>query len=208
MEQHTLAGQVALVTGSGRGLGRAVADRLAALGANVAVHDITTDAPAEFGEGADLEAVVAAVAKHGTKVTGVTGDIGDEGAVRAFVAQAEAALGPITILINCAGGDIAARGGKPQPNNALGIPIEDVRALLDRNLIGTMLVCRAVCPGMMERKGGAVVKLCPRRRRMWVWAMEWSMLLPRRQSCNGRAAWLKNCVRTGCALMRSAPARP
>ncbi|MBA3944737.1 MAG: SDR family oxidoreductase [Herpetosiphonaceae bacterium] len=157
MQQQTLAGQVALVTGSGRGLGRAVAGRLAELGADVAVHDISAEAAAEFGEAEHLDAVVADLARQGGKVVGVTGDIADEAAVGAFVKQAEAALGPISILVNCAGGDIAARGGKPQPNNALGIPLEDVRALLDRNLIGTMVVCRAVCPGMVERRGGVVV---------------------------------------------------
>src|SRR5580765_7175385 len=115
MQQQTLSGQIALVTGSGRGLGRAVATRLAELGADVAIHDVTREAPAEFGEAENLDAVVAALAAHGGRVTGVTGNIGDEAAVGAFVAQAEAALGPISILVNCAGGDIAARGGKPQP---------------------------------------------------------------------------------------------
>jgi 2-hydroxycyclohexanecarboxyl-CoA dehydrogenase len=159
MHQRTLEGQVALVTGSGRGLGRAIAARLAGLGADVAIHDVTREAPAEFGEAASLDEVVADIARHGTKTIAVTGDIADEAAVRALVGLAEGALGPIGILVNCAGGDIAARGGKPRPNDALGIPLEDIHALLDRNLIGTMLVCRAVCPGMRERRSGAVVNI-------------------------------------------------
>ena len=52
-----LRGQVALVTGSGRGLGRAIAARLGQLGAAVAVHDITADAPAEFKEARDIHDV-------------------------------------------------------------------------------------------------------------------------------------------------------
>ncbi len=159
MEGRMLEGEVALVTGSGRGLGRAIVERLAELGADVVVHDISTTAPAEYGEDADLDAVVAALARHGGKVIAVTGDIADESTLQRMVAQPEEALGPITILVNCAGGDIGARGGKPQPNNALGIPIEDLRAMIDRNLVGTMLACRAVCPGMVERRRGAVVNI-------------------------------------------------
>src|SRR5262245_36503598 len=134
MQQRTLTGQVALVTGSGRGLGRAIATRLAELGAAVAVHDISHDGPAEFGEAASLGEVASDLARHGAKTIAVVGDIADEAAVGALTDQIESALGPISILVNCAGGDIAARGGKPKPNDALGIPLEDIHALIDRNL--------------------------------------------------------------------------
>jgi 3-oxoacyl-[acyl-carrier protein] reductase len=155
---------VALVTGSGRGLGYAIATRLAEQGASVALHDIDEMAPAAFGEAASLSDAAARlrerVREHGARVTTVTGNVGDEAAVQALVRQAEADLGPITILVNCAGGDIAAKGNrKPEPNDALHIPIEDLRAIIDRNLIGTMLVCRAVCPGMVERLRGSVINI-------------------------------------------------
>lgn len=157
--EFSLKGQVAWVTGSGRGLGHAVACRLAELGADIAVHDQTEQAPAEFGEFDDLAASEAAVATRGTKTYAVTGDIADEARVHAMAREIETALGPITILVNVAGGDIAARGGKPKPNNALDIKLEDVRALLDRNLIGTMLACRAVVPDMIARRHGSVVNV-------------------------------------------------
>lgn len=156
---HELRNQVALVTGSGRGLGSTIARRLAELGCAVAVHDISPSAPAEFGEAKDLAEVAARLEQLGVRATAVTGDISDEAAVKEMATRVEAALGPVTILVNCAGGDIAAKGGKPQPNNALGIPIADVRAIFDRNLFGTMIVCRTVCPGMIARRSGAVVNI-------------------------------------------------
>ena len=151
---------VALVTGSGRGLGYAIATRLAERGAAVALHDIDEAAPAVFGEAASLSDAAARLRELGARVTTVTGNVGDESAVQQLVQKIEAELGPITILVNCAGGDIAAQGNrKPDPNDALHIPIEDLRAIIDRNLIGTMLVCRAVCPGMIERRRGSVINI-------------------------------------------------
>lgn len=154
------ADSVALVTGSGRGLGYTIAARLVELGAAVAIHDIDENAPAAFGEAANLTEVAARLRALSGRVTTVTGNVGDEHAVQAMVDHTTAELGPITILVNCAGGDIAAKGNmKPQPNDALHIPIEDLRAIIDRNLIGTMLVCRAVCPGMVERQRGSVINI-------------------------------------------------
>jgi 2-hydroxycyclohexanecarboxyl-CoA dehydrogenase len=157
--EYSLAGQVAFVTGSGRGIGHAIAVRLAELGADVVVHDRATDAPAEFDEFADLPASEADVARFGTRTCALVGDIADEARVAAMTREAEAVLGPVSILVNAAGGDIAAAGGKPKPNTALGIKMDDVKALLDRNLIGTMLMCRALVPGMIARRSGAVVNI-------------------------------------------------
>jgi len=157
--EYSLNGQVALVTGSGRGLGHAIAVRLAELGADVAVHDQHERAPAEFGEFPDVMAARADLDRCAVRTCAVLGDIADEASVRAIARDVEASLGPVTILVNAAGGDIAAAGGKPDPNNALEIKMTDVRALLERNLIGTMLVCRAIVPGMIARRSGAVVNV-------------------------------------------------
>ena len=154
-----LQGKVALITGSGRGLGRAMATALAKSGAAVVVHDISEEAPAEFGEAQTLTEVAASMEGFGVPAVSVTGDVSDEKAVAELVAKAQDALGPISILVNCAGGDIAAKGGKPQPNDVLNVPMEDVHAILNRNLISTMLLCRAVCPGMRERKAGSVINI-------------------------------------------------
>lgn len=114
-----LRGKVALVTGSGRGLGRTIAESLARMGADIAIHDLSNEAPARFGEATDLPTVAKQLAALGVKTAAVTGDISQESAVSGLVAGAEKALGPISILVNCAGGDIGASGNKPNPNNAL-----------------------------------------------------------------------------------------
>ena len=158
-KEFSLKGEVALVTGSGRGLGHAIAVRLAELGADVAIHDYDEKSPAEFNEFADLNAALAPVARHGTRTHVVVGDIGDEAAVKSIAHEVEAALGPVTILVNAAGGDIGAKGGKPNPNNALHVKLEDIRALLNRNLVGTMLMCQAIVCGMVDRRNGSVVNI-------------------------------------------------
>jgi len=150
-------GAVALVTGSGRGLGRRIAEKLSSLGAAIAIHDIDETAPAQYGEAASLSEVAASLAGEGRQAVGVTGDITDEAAVTRMIREVERALGPVSILVNCAGGDIAAAGGKPSPNGALDIAIKDAVAVMNRNFLGTFLMCRAIVPGMASRHRGAVV---------------------------------------------------
>src|SRR5579871_1112046 len=154
-----LTGNVALVTGSGRGLGRAMAERLAELGADVAIHDLTWTAPAKFGEAPDLGEVAKAIAGHGVRTVAVTGNIGDKAAVAKMREEIEAKLGHVDILVNCAGGDIGASGGKPVPNDSLGIPLEDVRALTENNFYGTILVCQAFVPPMVKAGSGSVINI-------------------------------------------------
>jgi 3-oxoacyl-[acyl-carrier protein] reductase len=151
-------GEVALVTGSGRGLGRMIAETLLANGAAVALHDINEEAPAAFGESPSLTALAEELSRAaGAKVMAVTGDITKQDDIAAILQKIEAGLGPISILVNCAGGDIAAKGGKPNPNDALNISLEDAHAVMNRNFFGTMLMCRAVVPGMVARNKGSVI---------------------------------------------------
>jgi 3-oxoacyl-[acyl-carrier protein] reductase len=157
---RTLTGKVALVTGAGRGLGRAFAERLAAMGANVAIHGMRENGPAEYGEGSTLTAVAEAVAaEHGVRTISVLGDLTLGADIARVVETTERMLGPVDILVHNAGGDIAAKGGKPNPNDAVGILEEDVRAVLDRNLLSTILTCQAVARGMMERRQGRIVTI-------------------------------------------------
>jgi 3-oxoacyl-[acyl-carrier protein] reductase len=155
-----LTGKVALVTGAGRGLGRAFAERLAALGADIAIHGMRENGPAEYGEGSTLTAVADAVAaEHGARTIRVLGDLTLDADIARVVETTTRMLGPIDILVHNAGGDIAAKGGKPDPNDAVGIGADDVRAVLDRNLLSTILTCQAVARGMMARRQGRIVTL-------------------------------------------------
>jgi NAD(P)-dependent dehydrogenase (short-subunit alcohol dehydrogenase family) len=154
-----LKGKVALVTGSGRGLGSVMARKLAEMGANIVVHDLSWEAPARFGEFPDLGGSVAAIEATGVEAMAVTGNIGDRDAVAKMKADIDERFGQVDILVNCAGGDIGASGNKPVPNNILGIPYEDIVALTNNNLIGTMLVTQAFVPQMVARKSGVVVNI-------------------------------------------------
>jgi 3-oxoacyl-[acyl-carrier protein] reductase len=157
---RSLMGKVALVTGAGRGLGRAFAERLASLGADVAIHGMRENGPAEYGEGSTLTAVAEAVAaEHGVRTISVLGDLTKGADIERVVETTTQKLGPIDILVHNAGGDIAAAGGKPDPNDAVNISEEDVRAVLDRNLLSTILTCQAVARGMMARRQGRIVTI-------------------------------------------------
>jgi NAD(P)-dependent dehydrogenase (short-subunit alcohol dehydrogenase family) len=154
-----LEGKIAFVTGSGRGLGYAIAHRLAELGAHVALHDLSWDAPAKYNEAANLGEVAKTIAALGGRTATTLGNIGDQAAVNKMKSDIEAALGEVEILVNCAGGDIGAAGGKPVPNNVLGIPLEDIQALTTNNLIGTMLMCQTFVPAMVKAGRGSVINI-------------------------------------------------
>lgn len=154
-----LAGKIAFVTGSGRGLGHVMAVRLAEMGADVAIHDLDWTATAKYGESANLGEVAKKLEALGVRTCAVTGNIGDPAAVKKMKAEIEAKLGEVQILVNCAGGDIGASGGKPNPNTALDISFEDIQVLTNNNLIGTMLVCQAFVPSMVKRGTGSVINI-------------------------------------------------
>jgi 3-oxoacyl-[acyl-carrier protein] reductase len=165
-QEKPLAGRTAWVTGSSRGLGRVMATRLCSLGAAVAVHGTRFDSPKSFGEGASMEQVARDVAAEaGGVAVPVWGDVTDEAEVARMAGEVRGRLGRIDVLVTCAGGDIGAsgtgvgRGGRPSPDDCIGIPLADVRAVLDRNLLSCILCCRAVAPEMMARKDGRIITI-------------------------------------------------
>jgi 3-oxoacyl-[acyl-carrier protein] reductase len=165
-DERAFSGKTAFVTGSSRGIGRVIASHLARLGAAVAVHGTTPTSTRAFGEGESLEAVARAIrAEAGSAVFPVHGNLAEPEVVRDLVRAIRASLGRIDILVNCAGGDIGAAGtggamaGKPARNDPVLISYEDLRAVLDRNLMTCILVCREVVPEMIERRSGRIVNI-------------------------------------------------
>lgn len=160
MSTRLLDGKVALVTGAGRGLGRAFAEHLASLGCRVGVHGMREHGPAEYGEGTTLTDTALQISEANKVATcRVLGDLTNVADVRHVVATVCDDLGPIDILVHNAGGDIAAAGGKPNPNDAVEIKLEDVRSVLDRNLLSTILVCQECARVMMPRKSGRILTI-------------------------------------------------
>jgi 3-oxoacyl-[acyl-carrier protein] reductase len=160
MANRLLEGKAALVTGAGRGLGRAFAERLAALGCNVAMHGMRERGPSEYGGTETLSDVVRAVAAaHNVRTVKLMGDLTQPVEIDRVVADATAQLGPIDILVHNAGGDIAAAGGKPDPNDVVHVTAEDVRAVIDRNLLSTIFVCQRVARDMMQRRTGRIITI-------------------------------------------------
>jgi NAD(P)-dependent dehydrogenase (short-subunit alcohol dehydrogenase family) len=138
-----LNGMRALVTGAGRGIGRATALRLAECGADIAVVDRNLESQAEVTD-APEEPTVKAVAALGRRAIGIEVDLTDEAAARGAVDRVVAEWGGLDLLVNIAGGAITpfARSA------ATVIPIEDVRALLDVNLMATIYLCQQAAPAL------------------------------------------------------------
>ena len=161
-----LTGKVAWVTGSSRGIGRAIAEQLAHCGAAVAVHGTSPYSTRSFNEADSLDAVATAIAdQHNVETLAVYGDLTDAEEVSRIAGEIRDRFGQIEILVNNAGGDVGTAGmdapnaGKPERNDAVFISLEDMRTVLDRNLMTCILVCREVVPEMMERRSGRIVNI-------------------------------------------------
>lgn len=153
MGDGVLSGKVAVVTGAARGIGRAMALRLAALGADVAVLDIDLDGAAQFNENLGAASVAEEIAALGRRGLGVQADLADRAAATAAISQVESAWGRVDILINCAGGLITP----VERSTASATPDEDTRKLFAANFDSMLFCCQAVLPGMRERGGGVIV---------------------------------------------------
>lgn len=137
-----LEGKVALVTGSSRGIGAAIAKRLAAAGAHVVVHG---------RDAARVEQVAHEITASGERAVRVAAELTRYAEVERMRSEIERAAGPVDILVANAGGNLSLPG-----------PLEDVdvdqwRATIDANLTATFFTIKCFLPGMKERRSGSIV---------------------------------------------------
>jgi NAD(P)-dependent dehydrogenase (short-subunit alcohol dehydrogenase family) len=136
-----LKGRSALITGASNGIGFAIAKRLADDGANIAVVDLV-----------NVDAAAAELARAGVKTIGIKADVSSEADTASAVEKCVATLGSVDILINN-----AAMTAPPRPFEE--IPIAEWRRMLDTNIIGPNLLCRAVSPHMRKKKYGRIINV-------------------------------------------------
>jgi 3-oxoacyl-[acyl-carrier protein] reductase len=138
----SLNGKTALITGAGRGIGRATAIALAKEGVNLGLIGLNMS---------NLEKVAAELAQYDVKVSAATADVTDLESVTHAVEHIKSDLGPIDILINNAG--VAKFGG------FLDLTPEEWEKIIQVNLMGVYNVTREVLPGMIERKSGDIINI-------------------------------------------------
>jgi 3-oxoacyl-[acyl-carrier protein] reductase len=139
---QNLKGKTALITGAGRGIGRATAITFAKEGINLGLVGRTS---------ANLENVVKELEEYDVQVTMATADVSDNESVIAAVDHIKSELGSIDILINNAGIGKFAKFLEQSP--------EDFKSMIDINLMGTYYVTRAVLPGMIEQSSGDIINI-------------------------------------------------
>jgi NAD(P)-dependent dehydrogenase (short-subunit alcohol dehydrogenase family) len=137
-----LTGRVALITGAGRGMGRASAERIAADGARVVVNDLDEARAAEVAD---------RLVSEGAEAMGVAADVSDAADVSRLVGSTRERFGGVDVLVNNAG--VLRRTG------ILALEEDEWDLVLDVNLKGTYLCTRAVLPAMKEAGWGRVVNI-------------------------------------------------
>jgi NAD(P)-dependent dehydrogenase (short-subunit alcohol dehydrogenase family) len=150
-----LAGKVALVTGAGRGLGRAYALRLASLGADVVINDIDLNSAAVYDEKLTAETVMDEVRALGRRSIGIQADVGKRTDVNAMVDQLIDEFGSLDVLVCNAGG----LAGSPDESLASTVPEKDLTETLAMNLHGVVFCCQAAIPHMRKAGRGKIVNV-------------------------------------------------
>lgn len=153
-----LAGRVAIVTGAARGIGRAIALRLARAGADVVIADVELDGARRFGEALGADTVPHEIEALGRRSLGVEGDLTQAAAARELVARTLDTFGRLDILVNNAGGALTP----VERSRASEAPPEDLQAMWDINLMTAVHCCQAAMPALRRSGAGSVVNLASR----------------------------------------------
>ncbi len=140
-----VAGRVAIVTGSGQGIGEGIARRLSDDGARVVVNDIVAE---------KVERVVGVLREAGGEALGVVADVSQDGGARELVARTQEAFGRVDILVN--------NVGIARDTYLTKMAEEDWDEVLRVNLKSQFLCCRAAVPLMMEQRHGRIVNISSR----------------------------------------------
>lgn len=150
-----LTGKVAVITGAGRGLGRAYALRLAGLGADIVVNDVDLRCAVEFDEELTAESVMAECEAKGVRAIGVQADVTQRSEVDRLFARALETFGHVDILVNNAGGVLRPA----DKSKASTVSEDDWRYIMDVNLTQTVFCCQAAAIPMKEQRSGKVVNV-------------------------------------------------
>ena len=153
-----LDGKVALVTGAGRGIGRASALRLAALGADIVVSDINLDSASEVEESLSAATVMDEVGAFGRRCIGIAADATSKDSVAAMFERIIGEFGRIDILVNNVGGGQGAMGGHLR-GDSQSVSRDDFLGAMDFNLLSTIHCCQAAMPHMIRQKWGRIVNM-------------------------------------------------
>jgi NAD(P)-dependent dehydrogenase (short-subunit alcohol dehydrogenase family) len=151
-----LLGKVAVVTGAGRGLGRAYALHLASLGADVVVNDINLQSAQEFDEKLNAPTVMAEIEALGRRALGFELDVTQKDAVEGMFEEVMGAWGRVDVLVNNAGGNLRHEGSD---DSASGAPPERLNYIMDLNLTSCILCCQAASRPMKAQNSGKIVNI-------------------------------------------------
>ena len=156
-----LKGRVALVTGAGRGLGRAYALHLARLGADVVINDINLESAKEYHEKLTAPTVMDEIRNIGRRSIGIQADVTKKNQVDDMFNQIMDEFNRLDILVNNAGGNLNRLG--PNAGSPVTFPsstsMKDHRFIMGINLTGTILCCQAASTIMKKQRYGKIVNV-------------------------------------------------
>lgn len=146
-----IEGKVALVTGGGQGVGRQICIDLAAEGALVVVNDLFELRATDVAE---------TIIQRGGRAIAIAADICQADEVENMATKSTNFFGaPVQILVNNAGITAKRRSKGGRTPRFLDMPVEDWASVINLNVYGTMNCCRAVLPGMVERRDGKIINI-------------------------------------------------